>query len=81
MEEGLSLLRWLVPPREAVEDLDQADGEEWITLEAFLPAEEMQFDKQLIDHSAIERADHVGEGSVEGTLAVGNGESCAHAIL
>jgi ATP-dependent Clp protease protease subunit len=41
----------------------------------------MQFHQQFVDHPPVERADHVGKSGVEGTLAVGDGEGGAHALL
>jgi len=40
----------------------------------------MQFHQQLIDHAAIERRDHEGEGAMEGALAVSDGEAGAHSV-
>jgi hypothetical protein len=39
----------------------------------------MEFHQQFIDHAPVEGRDHIGKGLVEGALAIGNGESHAHA--
>ena len=65
--------------RKTVKNLHQPCGKEGIAAEASLATEQVEFDQQLIHHPPVEGRDHVGEGAVEGALAVGNGEGCAHA--
>ena len=68
-----------VAPGEGLEHLHHSHCEEGIGLEAPLVTEQMQFHQQLVHHPPVERSDHMGEGGVEGTLAVGNGLGGAHA--
>ncbi len=80
LEQGVQVPLRAVAPGEAIEDLHQPDGEEWVALEAFLPAEQMELHQQLIDHPPVERTDDMGKGTMEGALAVGDGESSAHSV-
>jgi hypothetical protein len=59
--------------------LHQAKGEERISLKAPLLAQQVKFNQKLINQPPIQRADHMGKGSMESSLAVGNSEKGAHA--
>jgi len=79
LEQGFLLLVRAVPAREAVEHLGESHGEQAIGAEALLVAEQVQLHQQLIHQPAVERRNHMGKGLVEGALAVGDGETGAHA--
>jgi hypothetical protein len=79
MKEGLSLLDRPVTAGAGVKHLHQSQSKERIRLEAPLVAEQVQFHQQLIDQPPVQGADHMGKGSMEGSLAVGNSEGGAHA--
>jgi hypothetical protein len=79
LKEGIPLGFGPVAAGAAVKHLHQAQGKERIRLEPPLMAEKVEFNEQLIDQPPVEGADHMGEGSMEGSLAVGNSEKGAHA--
>jgi hypothetical protein len=79
LKQGLPLLFRSVSAGAGVKHLHQSQGEERIRLKAPLVTEKVEFHQQLIDQPPVEGADHVGEGSMEGSLAVGNSEKGAHA--
>jgi hypothetical protein len=80
-EELGCLLRWAIAAGSHVKHLDEPECKEGIGLEAPLFAEKVKFHKELIHQPPIERTDHMGEGSMESSLAVGNSEKGAHAAL
>ena len=79
-KQGLALFLGPVALRKALKHLDQPNGEEAFGAKPLLMAQQMQFHQQLIDHAAIERRDHEGEGAMEGALAVSDGEAGAHSV-
>ena len=58
---------------ECLKHLTQPHGEQGVDLELFLVTEQMELHQEFIRCSAVQRRDHVGEGAVEGALAVSNG--------
>mgnify|MGYP006293209043 CR=1 FL=1 len=69
-----------VAPGEGVKDLNQTDGKEVVDGKPLLMTEQMQLNQELIDETPMERGDHIREGSVESTFAVGNSGRGAQAF-
>jgi hypothetical protein len=80
-EELTGLFLWPIATGAHLEHLNESEGKEGIGLEATLLAEKVKFHKKLIHQPPIQRTDHMGKGSMESSLAVGNSEEGAHSAL